>query len=252
MFVNVSGRKQWMEVAGSGSPVVVLESGCGGGAADWQQVQRELAGEATVVAYDRAGSGQSERSTSDRRVSVMCGELREMLDAAALSPPFVLVGLSLGGLIVREFARRYRSEVCGLLLVEPAHEDLELVMPSDYWAHEHEALERAAAESRQSRPGFAAELESLAHATAELRSHPDHHLGDLPLTVITAKKKWGDVPPGIDCDAVDRAWVSLHEKTAALSTRGRRVEAPASGHNVHRDDPQLLLRELRALLRTCV
>lgn len=251
MFVQVGERRQWVEIKGEGSPTFILESGCGGSSADWEHIQQRLAQHSTVVAYDRAWSGRSEPSIRDRRASTMADELRELADAIPLQRPFILVGSSLGGLIVREYARRYRDDVCALLLVEPAHEDLELAMPAEYWNHEQAQLEAAAASSRETRPGFAAELEALGGAMRELRSVSDHRLGDLPLTVITAKKKWGDVPPHIDRAAVDRAWVELHERTVALSTAGRRVEAPASGHNVHRDDPELLVGEALTLFESC-
>lgn len=251
MFVSVDGRKQWVEIAGEGMPAIVLESGCGGTSTDWAAIQRVLSRETTVLAYDRAWSGDSEPSSRERLASTMAGELHALLEAAALDPPFILVGLSLGALITREYARRYRDEVCAMLLIEPAHEDLELEMPPDYWRHEQAQLDAAAAANRQGKPGFAAELESLAATTREMREEADHDLGDLPLTVITAKMKWGDVPTEIDREAVDRAWVALHERTARLSSTGRRVEAPRSGHNVHVDDPELVIRETLALLSRC-
>ena len=43
------------------------------------------------------------------------------MQAAAIAPPYVLVGHSLGGVIVLSFADRYRAEVAGMVLVDPGH-----------------------------------------------------------------------------------------------------------------------------------
>jgi pimeloyl-ACP methyl ester carboxylesterase len=248
MFVNVGGRRQWVEVSGSGLPAIVLESGCGGSSSDWTAIQATLSRYTTVIAYDRAGSGRSEASGNDRRASTMAVELRELLDVLEIERPIMLVGLSLGGLIVREYERLHREDVCALLLLEPAHEDLQQMMPPDYWAQEERELQTAAAMSRHTRPGFAAELNALSETTREMRSVRDHSLGDLPLTVVTARKKWSDVAPPIDRAAVDAAWVSLHQRTAALSSEGQRIEALRSGHNVHLDSPELVVDQALALL----
>jgi pimeloyl-ACP methyl ester carboxylesterase len=50
-------------------------------------------------------------------------ELHTGLAKAEIKPPFVLVGHSLGGLLVRKYAREYPKEVAGLVLVDSSHED---------------------------------------------------------------------------------------------------------------------------------
>ena len=61
----------------------------------------------------------------------MTGELRELLRTAAVPPPYLLVGHSLGGLYARYYATRFPGEVAALLLVEPAHEDYNAYMPEE-------------------------------------------------------------------------------------------------------------------------
>jgi pimeloyl-ACP methyl ester carboxylesterase len=56
-------------------------------------------------------------------------------------------------------------------------------------------------------------------------------LGDMPLTIVTG----GDQPPEI---------VARHAALAGLSSRGRHVVASASGHWVHLDEPELVIREI--------
>ena len=50
-------------------------------------------------------------------------DLHSLLATAAIPRPIVLVGHSLGGLIVRLYAYQYPQDVAGLVLVDPMHED---------------------------------------------------------------------------------------------------------------------------------
>jgi pimeloyl-ACP methyl ester carboxylesterase len=53
------GRSLFLHCVGSGSTTVVLESGAGSNAMQWQEVQSELGGTTRTCAYDRAGIGNS-------------------------------------------------------------------------------------------------------------------------------------------------------------------------------------------------
>jgi pimeloyl-ACP methyl ester carboxylesterase len=46
-------------------------------------------------------------------------ELHQMLDGAGIKPPYILVGHSFGGLVVRRFAQLYPEEVASVVLVDP-------------------------------------------------------------------------------------------------------------------------------------
>lgn len=104
---------------GSGDPAVILESGIAGSSISWKHVEDQVSRFARVVSYDRAGLGWSASASSLRTLERMVAELRGLLAAAGLTPPYILVGHSFGGLIVRYFAARYPGEVAGLLLVDP-------------------------------------------------------------------------------------------------------------------------------------
>ncbi|MGA8781168.1 MAG: alpha/beta hydrolase, partial [Terracidiphilus sp.] len=65
------------------------------------------------------GLGWSSRCQSARTPANIAAELREMLDGAGLKPPFILVGHSFGGLVVRRFALLYPDDVAGVVLVDP-------------------------------------------------------------------------------------------------------------------------------------
>ena len=70
--------------------------------------------------YDRAGFGWSDAGPLPRTASRIADELHQLLHQGAVPGPFVLVGHSYGGLVMRMFASRYPEEVAGLVLIEPA------------------------------------------------------------------------------------------------------------------------------------
>jgi pimeloyl-ACP methyl ester carboxylesterase len=76
-----------------------------------------------VCAYDRAGSGWSDLGPNPRTMRQMVYELHTLLNRAAVRPPYVLVGHSLGGFLVRLYTSSYPAEVSGLVLVDASHEE---------------------------------------------------------------------------------------------------------------------------------
>lgn len=97
---------------------VVLEAGIASTSLAWVKIQRELAKEANVIAYDRAGFGWSSRARGPRTLENAVEDLRAVVSEAHGAPPYLLVGHSYGGLIVRLFARRYPELVSGVVLVD--------------------------------------------------------------------------------------------------------------------------------------
>jgi pimeloyl-ACP methyl ester carboxylesterase len=73
--------------------------------------------------YDRAGFGFSDPSPRAADAENAVDDLHALLRAAAVAPPYVLVGNSFGGGSVELYAWHYPAEVSGLVLVEPMHEE---------------------------------------------------------------------------------------------------------------------------------
>jgi pimeloyl-ACP methyl ester carboxylesterase len=121
-MVEIGSCNLHLNRQGSGLPVVVLEAGIGATSISWSLVQPRLAQFCTVCSYDRAGLGWSSRRLDQPRPSTLeqfVGELDALLREASLSSPFLLVGHSFGGLIIRAFAHAYPERVAGLVLVDP-------------------------------------------------------------------------------------------------------------------------------------
>ena len=121
-FVDVDGRRLFLRRVGVGRPSIVFESGGASSSAMWWPLQDRLADLATVVAYDRAGLGWSDPAPLPRRIEDRAADLHAMLVAAGVPAPYVLVGLSYGGPLIRIFAARHPELVAGLVFVDISHE----------------------------------------------------------------------------------------------------------------------------------
>lgn len=72
-----------------------------------------------MCAYDRSGLGWSEPGPGPFDGESIARELRTLLQSAGESGPYVLVGHSSGGMLVRIYYQLFPDEVAGLVLVDP-------------------------------------------------------------------------------------------------------------------------------------
>jgi pimeloyl-ACP methyl ester carboxylesterase len=117
------GRSLFLHCVGSGSPTVVLEAGFGADSFSWQDVQPDVGRGTRTCAYDRAGTGNSVAPPGVRDARDEIADLRRLLRAARIQPPYVLVGHSYGGMLARVFAHLYPSETAGLVLIDTMGRD---------------------------------------------------------------------------------------------------------------------------------
>ena len=122
-LVDVDGCRLHLQSAGSGSPTVVLEAGLGGMSSAWAWIQSETAEFSHVVSYDRAGLGWSETAATPKTAAQSALRLRTLLRNANTSPPYILVGHSMGGFFIRVFAELFPKDVAGMVLVDASHPD---------------------------------------------------------------------------------------------------------------------------------
>ena len=121
-LVDVGGRKLHLLCSGQGAPTVVLEAGASSFAIDWTLVQREVSRTNRTCSYDRAGFGWSDETKPETRAS-SAADLHKLMATAGEKAPFVLVGASRGGLLIRAYLLDYPQDVAGLVFVDPASED---------------------------------------------------------------------------------------------------------------------------------
>jgi pimeloyl-ACP methyl ester carboxylesterase len=223
-------------VAGQGSPAVVLEAGLGDGKQTWKPVFAELARTTRVFAYDRAGYGASRSAAKDRSGRQVVAELHELLRAAGVAPPYVVVGHSLGGTYAIQFAQAYPGEVAGAVLID--------ARPADFGERCHAAeafiCEPPRALVSLIGGGAPGEYDAVPETMRQIRAGPP--FPPVPLVVLTGMNKVLEGP------TFNRLWRQTQQELAALSPRGRHVVCEHCGHYVHKDDPALAVAAIRDVI----
>ena len=262
------GRRLHLVCEGTGSPTVVLEAGAGEGWYTWIKVQPVLARTHRTCSYDRAGIGFSD-VREGRSVEALNGDLHELLRRAGDQPPFLLVGHSVGGILVRHYAERYPAEVAGLVLADPSVEDFEAKFPPaadeadgvraardarrkqiEEWKVNgkwpamdfHDAIPRELVKLLQPRTASAAWWEArFAESDLPGAKTPAVTDPELPLVVITATN-WSR-PPWRTKER-QAAWlkarVDIHKELASRSRHSKHVLA-ATSHHVQLEQPQVVI-----------
>jgi pimeloyl-ACP methyl ester carboxylesterase len=184
-------------------------------------------------------------------------ELHALLETAHVSGPFVLVGHSIGGLLVRLYTELYDRDVVGMVLVDPTHEnDVLFSLRMDRWVRLREqATGRVIPEphlvgrvSTQYNEEDDYQAEEFQRIYLSRQANPEP-LGNRPLIVLAAGKR--PAPPGTS----DELWSQLRvEKDgqridlARLSRNSKFILDPSSRHEIQIDNPQLVARAIDEVL----
>lgn len=116
------GRKMNLYCRGEGAVTVIFDSGLSDWSSIWALVQPQTASRTRACTYDRAGMGYSDPSNRPSTPFNIAEDLRNLIKAAGIHSPVVLVGHSLGGFNMKLFAAIHPSEVAGVVLVDPTEE----------------------------------------------------------------------------------------------------------------------------------
>src|SRR5512138_777445 len=120
-LIDVGGFKMHIHCEGTGSPTVILEAMSGGVSTQWGWIQPAVQKETRVCVYDRAGFGWSESDPEAPTLKRTVRNLHTLLTNANIEAPYVMVGHSLGGVYIRQYAAEYPADVAGMVLLDEAH-----------------------------------------------------------------------------------------------------------------------------------
>ena len=238
-LVSIGDRSLWLECTGDGSPTVILESGMGGDHRTWDLVQPQLPTTVRVCAYDRAGVGESDPVEGTRTAADAVDDLHLLLEAAAIEPPYVVVGFSWGGLISQLYAATYPDEIAGLVLVEANH-PLEAEQFEAHLTPEQIEADRAASLDN---PENMDPFESFEQAKA---ADP---LPNVPLVVVTAGQpiEW---PPDWDAETFNELRAAQQADLVTFTEQGTQIRAENSGHFVPSEQPGAIIDAIERVLES--
>lgn len=276
---RVNGRLMRLQCMGRGFPAIVLEAGGGNDGLTWVGIQPKLALHTRVCSYDRAGMGWSDPGPLPRDADHVAEELHGLLAAANIQKPVVLMGHSMGGLFIRDYAAHYPNEVAGLVFEDsstplqnrqPAYRGfdeprkasrfnlffqeatIELGIPrllgacSGEFDREKGISQRIFYEDRCHEPfqTHGAEMEAFDLSGREtVNTGP---FGNLPILILSHD-------PEVDAsDAIPQVLIDASEVNQnaflKLSTASRRIIVRNSGHFIHLDRPDVVEREVGDLI----
>ena len=231
-------------------PSVIFEAGLSHypPLATFGKAQEAIAPFARACIYDRAGLGWSDRGPSARTHADMVDDLHRLLTAAQVPGPYVLVGHSMGGLLVRQFVQAHPGEVAGVVLADATPDTIfdaeSIAARAAIVAEIGKGLENAPASlAPEIWRTVKEEYEAIDRAPEALRV-PDGYgtLGAIPLVVVRRGREAS--PPS----EADLAWRRDQEHLATLSTNSVLIVAEKNGHVIPLENPGLIADAVRRVI----
>ena len=256
--VHVSGLEQRK----SGSPVVVFQAGATNSLDSWRAVLPSVAAVAPVVAYDRAGLGQSAWDSVPPTPRHVTTRLRRLLRELGAEPPYILVGHSWGASLMRFFAGYHPTEVVGLVYADPGpiitQSVADEIAPFEaigagraeyaaFWSSYAAIFERASPAARAEFAVFRGLMERDV-SERDLRPAPD-----VPIVMLLAAKPFPPAP-GLPFDAAAhfqadlRHRIRMLQEWALASSKGTVVVSNHTSHAIPREEPDLVVWAVKRVL----
>lgn len=272
--VSLGARSLHLFRTGEGpGPTVVIEQGAGSPSCVWWPLQQQLARLAPVVSYDRAGYLWSDDARGKRSLDDRVQDLHDLLQAAAIPGPYILVAHSYGGLLALRFARKWPQLMAGLVMVDAPAESttfsstflaycaqgakfqrvaaimarfgilrmlsrrLPMPLPDD-------PAQRALCVSARFMAITADDFGSLVRAGAAAVVERAREFGTLRLVALTHGLPFPGPSAAIEAD-----WQQGMQRLVTLSEQGSLVVAQRSNHLIHVDEPELVVDAVRSILQ---
>lgn len=224
--------------------LVILESGLGDNHSIWNthRLAEKIAQKSDVVLYDRAGYGNSGSGINPRNINQLRLELESIVNHFSNGRKVILIGHSLGGLIIRDFAIKNPTKTAGLLFIDPTHEQ---------YNNPTQELEDELFSIFNSNfgPNFGGTLEvqQLIEDLQYCSNLPV--LPDVPTIVLTSMKhdSTNNYSDAI-YNSTREVWFQSHETLGNNLTDFTHIGTVKSGHYIMREEPTLFLNNFNLLL----
>lgn len=263
---TVAGRQLYLECHGSGRPTIVMQSGYGNAGDIWSYatahppaVAPGLATTNRVCVYDRPGTllsldasgnplssaqpGRSDQVPMPRTATALVTEWHDLLAAAGVPGPYVLVGHSVGGLFTLLYARTYPDQVAGMVMVDATPPAFATLLPAPSLA-----LLKASLKAPSPLPGYRFEGYDLDDILSSIEAAPA--LRPTPATLLFAGKPQQVSDPAAQALLKDAASVEDRARAqfAASIPGATTLLVPDATHYIHLDRPDVVVDAVRTVV----
>lgn len=234
---DVGGYNLSLHCTGSGNPTVIYLHGFSGNPGDASglnagAIPSLVQEQVRICVYDRANTGRSDRIPGPLTGGDAVRDLHVLLDRAGLTPPYVLLGASFGGLLAYQYALTYPDQVAGMLLLDAGFPD-ELTLEQFYPADEQLTHDDWTDNAEH------IDMLSVYETTMAMRGNEPN----IPVTYLLAfPSNWQIGNPAYD-DVV----LELQADYVAAFPQGEVIEVP-SGHYMEAEVPQVIAEQLLDLI----
>lgn len=239
---DIGPRALDLHCAGTGSPTVVLEAGDGVPSAVMGGVVKDaFSGRVRVCSYDRANTGGSDSGAPlPRRTREVVSDLHDLLAAAKVPRPYLLVGNSAGGMLVQAYAKSYPDDVSGVVAMNP-------VPPWEEWARR--AFPAMTEPEREDETAYYAgkgssETFDFREISNQIASMPAP--AGVPFHMVVATTAQCDSPEDI-CGRTYPAYVEVTKALSETWPKGRFTH-DGSGHELYLSDPSVVIAAINDVL----
>ncbi|MCU0393452.1 MAG: alpha/beta hydrolase [Thermoflexibacter sp.] len=223
----------------SSNDLIVFEAGLGDDHSIWAKGDflAQISSKSSILLYDRAGYGKSTIDESTRGIAQLSSDLSKVIDKYSNGRKVILVGHSLGGMIIRDYAIKNPSKVSSLLFIDPSHEAYNTPTQA-----QEDLIYNAFLIEKGTHFGGTREARQLVENTSYLQTLPP--LPNIPVIVLTSMKT------DLTHSQNDRQkWFSAHQQLSKGVSNFLHLTTNQSGHYIMLDEPNLVLNTLEMLLR---
>ncbi|MCR8849254.1 alpha/beta hydrolase [Rossellomorea sp. SC111] len=270
-------------ILGEGKQILVLETGIGNSFYSWIPFMDRIKNDFTVILYHRAGYGKSGTSPEHRTTANIAMELNALMEHLKIDR-FLLAGHSFGGLCAQQYARMYPGKLDGVLLIDATSHNFQrlydLNLPVMYsmisleqlietneetagkskgeleeWYKENNSVLSDEEEAFLTNPvlyqTISDEFANWSNSREGIKS--GRPFPDIPLIVIARDEEFSAKPymehgiPEEEALLHEKVWRELQVELALLSKKGELVIAEGSDHEVHKDQPGIVVECLQKL-----
>jgi len=240
--ITVNGVTTEYSLSGEGGQVVILLNGFRMPMVSWDSLYPAIQKHGRIFAYNRHGVGKTSKATSPQTGEEVIRSLENVLKALNLSPPYILVAHSLGGIFANLYARSKPDDVAAVVFVDAAHPDekrrQENFKPPRFLLFITDVLK--AIETRFDKYKHS-EDDCVAETVRQIEAAGD--FPPIPVAVVTGGKKMPLVPEA--CFAIHR---QCQNELTALSPHSIQIIANNSGHFPQITEPEIVVHAIEEIV----